>query len=144
MDGHDTRIIQAGIEEYLKQFEYEITDEKLADTIRQGIKSYLDNYTREYNLVVSVKPNDGIKIQLKYDMVMDFTVRKKEKEVKIDIVRNMGKCRLCGDIIESTFRHDFVRCSCGAVFVDGGKDYLRRGGELINFVEMSVTVERKE
>ena len=33
----------------------------------------------------------------------------------------------CGDIIESVHRHDFVECSCGSIFVDGGHDYLRRG-----------------
>lgn len=42
------------------------------------------------------------------------------------IIKNTIKCNLCGDIIESTFRHHFVTCSCGAVSVDGGKDYLRR------------------
>jgi hypothetical protein len=44
-----------------------------------------------------------------------------------DIVRNSVRCNDCGDEIESTHRHDFVKCSCGNVFVDGGRDYLRRG-----------------
>lgn len=44
------------------------------------------------------------------------------------IVRNSAKCLSCGDEIESTHRHDFVTCSCGGLFVDGGRDYLRRGG----------------
>ncbi len=30
-------------------------------------------------------------------------------------------------MIESTYRHDFVTCSCGCCSVDGGHDYLRRG-----------------
>ena len=42
------------------------------------------------------------------------------------ILRNRIKCNTCGDIIESTYTHDFVSCSCGRVSVDGGKDYLRR------------------
>lgn len=37
------------------------------------------------------------------------------------------KCLRCGDIIESKTRHDFVSCSCGAIFTDGGHDYIRRG-----------------
>jgi len=37
------------------------------------------------------------------------------------------QCALCEDVIQSKFRHDFVRCKCGAVFVDGGGDYLRSG-----------------
>ena len=42
------------------------------------------------------------------------------------IIRNRAKCLLCGDIIESTDRHDFKMCSCGALSVDGGLDYIRR------------------
>ena len=38
------------------------------------------------------------------------------------------KCSKCGDIIQSKHRHDFVRCKCGACFVDGGDDYTRLGG----------------
>lgn len=43
------------------------------------------------------------------------------------ILRNAARCRRCGDVIESVRTHDFVRCSCGAIFVDGGLSYLRRG-----------------
>ena len=45
---------------------------------------------------------------------------------KKKIYRNKIRCKKCGDIIESKFRHDFVQCSCGAVSVDGGTDYLAR------------------
>ena len=40
------------------------------------------------------------------------------------------KCLKCSDIIVSWSRHDFKRCKCGACFIDGGKDYLRYGGNL--------------
>lgn len=54
------------------------------------------------------------------------------------IVRNSAKCKLCGDEIESTYRHDFVSCSCGEIFVDGGKNYLRRGAnKLENIIDTS-------
>lgn len=43
------------------------------------------------------------------------------------IKRNIIKCNHCGDVIESTYRHHFIECSCGCCFNDGGKDYLRRG-----------------
>ena len=46
--------------------------------------------------------------------------------MKRRITKNAVKCKICGDIIESTYRHDFVTCSCGNVSVDGGHDYLRR------------------
>lgn len=41
-------------------------------------------------------------------------------------MRNRAGCLDCGDVIESTHRHDFVSCSCGAIAVDGGPDYHRR------------------
>ena len=40
--------------------------------------------------------------------------------------------------IESVSRHDFKSCSCGAVCVDGGKDYLRRCGYPEDYVDLSV------
>jgi DNA-directed RNA polymerase subunit N (RpoN/RPB10) len=43
------------------------------------------------------------------------------------ITHNRIRCLKCGDIIESKHVHDFVRCSCGSVSVDGGHDYLRFG-----------------
>lgn len=59
------------------------------------------------------------------------------------IIENKIKCKKCGDIIESTYRHDFKFCKCGAVAVDGGKDYLRRLGNQEDYEELS-KVEGKE
>lgn len=54
------------------------------------------------------------------------------------IKANKAKCKLCGDIIESKYTHNFVRCRCGEIFVDGGKEYLRRGAkDLSNILELS-------
>lgn len=44
-------------------------------------------------------------------------------------MRNLAKCKRCGDIIESKSVHDFQMCSCGSIFVDGGDEYIRRGGD---------------
>ncbi len=41
--------------------------------------------------------------------------------------KNKARCKACGDVIESKFRHDFQQCQCGKVFVDGGLDYQRIG-----------------
>lgn len=43
------------------------------------------------------------------------------------IIKNSIQCNLCGDIIESKSVHDYVECSCGACYVDGGHDYQRIG-----------------
>ena len=53
------------------------------------------------------------------------------------ITYNAAQCLRCGDTIESKHRHDFQSCSCGAVFVDGGLDYLRRGGDPADFRDLS-------
>jgi DNA-directed RNA polymerase subunit N (RpoN/RPB10) len=45
------------------------------------------------------------------------------------IKANRIRCLKCKEIIESKYRHDFRRCSCGAVAVDGGHDYLKRVGD---------------
>lgn len=37
-------------------------------------------------------------------------------------------CAECLGVMESTHRHDFVRCSCGKSFLDGGDEYFRAGG----------------
>lgn len=55
----------------------------------------------------------------------------------VKIKKNCIRCRKCNDVIESTYRHDFKFCKCGAVAVDGGKDYLRRCGNLENWEELS-------
>lgn len=62
-----------------------------------------------------------------------------EREYKI--VRNMAQCLVCGDVIESTYRHDFVRCTCGNLAVDGGKAYLKRSAQLMDQVEEMSTYD---
>lgn len=58
------------------------------------------------------------------------------------IIANKAQCKKCGDIVESKHRHDFVHCKCGEIFVDGGKDYLRRGAsDLNNIIDLSETEE---
>ena len=42
------------------------------------------------------------------------------------IVINASQCLICGDILVSKNRHDFVACSCENLSVDGGTDYLKR------------------
>ena len=54
------------------------------------------------------------------------------------VIVNKIRCKKCGEIIESTHRHDFKICKCGAVAVDGGHDYLRRSGDLDGYDELSV------
>ena len=58
------------------------------------------------------------------------------------IVKNAIKCKKCGEIIESTYRHNFVTCKCGACSVDGGHDYLRRVGNPDDWEDVSEFKEK--
>lgn len=42
------------------------------------------------------------------------------------IIKNVIRCKHCGNIIESIRVHDFKFCECGSCAVDGGHDYLHR------------------
>ena len=44
------------------------------------------------------------------------------------------KCARCESVIMSRSRHDFVKCQCEEIFVDGGKDYFRYGSMSDNSV----------
>lgn len=60
------------------------------------------------------------------------------------IISNKAKCNKCGEIVESKHRHDFVRCSCKNLAVDGGKDYLKRLYKEHGYEELSEVTEDEE
>ena len=53
------------------------------------------------------------------------------------LIKNAIRCKKCGEVIVSTYRHDFKTCSCGSCAVDGGFDYLRRCGNFDDWEECS-------
>lgn len=56
-----------------------------------------------------------------------------------DILINRVRCLHCKKMITSRNRHDFQKCSCGMVAVDGGSWYIRRiGTEGVDYKELSV------
>lgn len=60
------------------------------------------------------------------------------------IVSNQVKCNKCGDTPWSGHRHDFRRCKCGNIAVDGGDSYLRRVGSPTDCTEMSIEIEETD
>lgn len=55
------------------------------------------------------------------------------------ILRNSIKCNHCNDEIESKHGHDFVKCSCDKVAIDGGHNYGRiLFTELSDFTDTSI------
>ena len=60
------------------------------------------------------------------------------------IIKNAIRCNICGDEIESKYRHDYVQYKCGVCAVDGGCDYLRRYAKDEScFTDISI-IEQKE
>lgn len=53
------------------------------------------------------------------------------------IIFNRARCRKCGTFLESKSVHDFQTCSCGAISIDGGKQYLRRVGDFDAIEDLS-------
>ncbi len=54
------------------------------------------------------------------------------------IVRNSAKCKKCRQEAVSKHVHDFKSCLCGAISVDGGREYLRRAGNFEDFEDTSL------
>lgn len=65
-------------------------------------------------------------------------MEKKKQIIKV----NKIKCKKCGNIIESKTTNDLKRCSCGAVAVDGGKEYLKRICNDEEYEELSIMTEQ--
>lgn len=54
--------------------------------------------------------------------------------------RSAIQCFKCDEVVFSAMRHDYSKCSCGNVFIDGGKDYCRYGMTDLNSSEV-VTID---
>lgn len=61
----------------------------------------------------------------------------KKYKMERRIKRNIVKCNKCGDTVESVYTHDFKWCKCGSIAVDGGRSYLKRCGDLANYLDLS-------
>lgn len=60
------------------------------------------------------------------------------------IIRNSAKCLKCGDEIESTHVHDFKWCSCKNIAVDGGKEYIKRCGDIHGTLSEDTSIFEKK
>lgn len=55
------------------------------------------------------------------------------------IIKNVAECLVCHELVESTHVHDYRSCKCGAIAVDGGREYLRRSAKSFDLlVERSI------
>lgn len=53
-------------------------------------------------------------------------------------IRNSIQCKKCCDVISSMYTHDFKTCSCRAVAVDGGFEYMRVTGDPEDYIDLSI------
>jgi len=58
------------------------------------------------------------------------------------IISNQVICNNCGDAPFSSHVHDFKWCGCGAIAVDGGRDYLKRLGNLTGYKDISISIDQ--
>jgi hypothetical protein len=70
-----------------------------------------------------------------------FERHAEREEGSVRIIQNSAECFDCGDQIVSKHRHDFVRCSCGNLAVDGGTGYLKRNFVNGNWADTSIVEE---
>ena len=61
----------------------------------------------------------------------------------MNILANRIRYGVCGDVIESKSVHDYKRCRCGRISVDGSTDCLKRSftESLEDFEDLSITGE---
>ena len=92
----------------------------------------------EQIMETKIKPDHIVDVNKKVKPILNRNV-----EANKTILHNRATCNLCKKTIESKHRHDFKFCQCGAIFVDGGKDYLRRGGDPLHITERSTFYGKK-
>ena len=68
----------------------------------------------------------------------------RERKRKMGILHNRAKCLKCGETIESETVHDFKTCLCGNLSVDGGKEYLKRSFQTMEWKELSEYEEEEK
>lgn len=83
---------------------------------------------RTYRGAIAHDYNDGA-----LDLVVDVLASAIARWPKLKSSRrprNRIRCKRCGDIVESIYRHDYRKCKCGASAVDGGQELIvSQGGE---------------
>ena len=129
----------------IKESEWEMTEaEELQALVKSFFEDYLDvqeesDSGRVFN-PIHISCVRAMKLEPLYKLLMRIRELSRAKESEWEMTEPVNKlmCKLCGDVIESKTRHDFVRCKCKSIYVDGGKDYFRRGGDARNMIDLSV------
>jgi len=89
---------------------------KIHEVKNLEFESFNENEDEKEN-IINKKEKDSNKY---YQCIIDWSKIKTNKILR---------CKKCKILIQSHYRHDFVFCKCGSIFVDGGSDYVRYGGK---------------
>lgn len=57
---------------------------------------------------------------------------------ELTLSQNERVCPQCFEHLISSYCHDFRKCSCGYLFIDGGKEYLRMGIDTTKKIEFNM------
>ena len=94
------------------------TDETI--TICASDVSFIENY-KNYKYLATDQ-DKLLKSCVRHLLVERFGY---ERVIIERVKPNRAQCLTCDSIIQSTYRHDFVSCTCGGLSLDGGMDYIR-------------------
>jgi hypothetical protein len=89
------------------------------------VDTWNENYAQE--VLGSLSKGQGVEGTQEPVEVEQTLSEPAEGPLEPKLIRNSAVCVRCGDSIESKHPHDWVSCSCGSIFVDGGLEYMRRG-----------------
>lgn len=115
-------LFNLGINKFANEEYPSVKDYLLRDNYNDSDASVLDRIKKCKN------PEEKPKVVTETKVGFDFNRQ---------IVRNMAQCLKCNDVITSYHGHDYTGCSCGAIAVDGGANYLKRAGELSDCKELT-------
>ena len=62
----------------------------------------------------------------------------------MSILHNKARCLKCGETLESETVYDFKTCLCENLSVDGGKEYVKRSFQTMEWEELSEFEKEEE
>lgn len=87
-----------------------------------------DNLTMHHKIIPLIKWLLKLEILIYNPDTATYDFHEKFKK------RNCAICKKCWSFIESKSVHDFVGCSCGAIYIDGGTEYRKCSGNPEDFL----------
>ena len=113
---------------------YNLNTEKVREFFQKPDLIYLNSFTlgtyMPYAVYGLLETREYLCIQRrrKDSLEQSHSLWTNEDKIKKWRVQEGIRCTKCGDVIYSRYVHDMHSCKCDAVYVDGGKEYLKVSG----------------